>query len=330
MGGDELGLGFCPDAPACETGGEFDVGKFGALLSLGDAGVVDAARTEGAGQTLADELFGEVVALGGDDKGVDALVGGSAECVRVGGVGGEARAEQLASAIGYSQAELAVAPDGANMGLSCGNPTAVASLKPGETVLDLGAGGGFDCFIAGAKVGARGRVIGVDMTPEMVSKARRNTAAYITQTGHDNVEFRLGEIENLPVADGCVDVVISNCVLNLSPDKPRVWREIARVLRRGGRVAVSDLALLRPLPEAVRADLEALVGCVAGAVLVEESRAQALSAGLCNVVLRSKPEYIDAMTNWEDPLYRKIVAALPAGSRPSDYITSLDITAERA
>jgi SAM-dependent methyltransferase len=257
---------------------------------------------------------------------------GSACCTPGGGCCGPATftPEQLASAIGYSQAELAVAPDGANMGLSCGNPTAVASLRPGETVLDLGAGGGFDCFIAGAKVGARGRVIGVDMTPEMVSKARRNTAAYITQTGHDNVEFRLGEIENLPVADACVDVVISNCVLNLSPDKPRVWREIARVLRRGGRVAVSDLALLRPLPEAVRADLEALVGCVAGAVLVEESRAQALSAGLCNVVLRSKPEYIDAMTNWEDPLYRKIVATLPAGSRPSDYITSLDITAERA
>lgn len=257
---------------------------------------------------------------------------GSACCTPGGGCCGPATftPEQLASAIGYSQAELAVAPDGANMGLSCGNPTAVASLKPGETVLDLGAGGGFDCFIAGAKVGARGRVIGVDMTPEMVSKARRNAAAYVTQTGHDNVEFRLGEIENLPVADACVDVVISNCVLNLSPDKPRVWREIARVLRRGGRVAVSDLALLRPLPEAVRADLEALVGCVAGAVLVEESRAQALSAGLCNVVLRSKPEYIDAMTNWEDPLYRKIVAALPAGSRPSDYITSLDITAERA
>jgi len=256
----------------------------------------------------------------------------SACCTPGGGCCGPATftPEQLASAIGYSQAELAVAPDGANMGLSCGNPTAVASLKPGETVLDLGAGGGFDCFIAGAKVGARGRVIGVDMTPEMVSKARRNTAAYIAQTGHDNVEFRLGEIENLPVADACVDVVISNCVLNLSPDKPRVWREIARVLRRGGRVAVSDLALLRPLPEAVRADLEALVGCVAGAVLVEESRAQAHAAGLANIVLRSKPEYIDAMTNWEDPLYRKIVAALPAGSRPSDYITSLDITAERA
>ena len=235
--------------------------------------------------------------------------------------------EQLATAIGYTQAELASAPDGANMGLSCGNPTALASLRAGETVLDLGAGGGFDCFVAGAKVGATGRVIGVDMTPAMLSKARANIAGYRAQTGFANVEFRLGEIENLPVADASVDVVISNCVLNLSPDKPRVWREIARVLRKGGRVAVSDLALLKPLPESVRADLEALVGCVAGAVLVEENRAQAIAAGLADIRLTSKPQYIEAMTSWEDPLYQKIVAALPAGSRPSGYITSLDVEA---
>ncbi|MFN5497047.1 MAG: arsenite methyltransferase [bacterium] len=237
--------------------------------------------------------------------------------------------DQLAQAIGYSQRELSFAPEGANMGLSCGNPTAIASLCAGETVLDLGAGGGFDCFIAGAKVGAQGRVIGVDMTPEMVSKARRNIEGYAKQTKLANVEFRLGEIENLPVADASVDVVISNCVLNLSPDKPRVWREVARVLKPGGRVAVSDLALLKPLPDAVRADVEALVGCVAGAVLVEETRAQAEAAGLSDIVLYSKPEYIDAMTNWEDPLYQKIVAALPPGSKPSDYITSLDVTAVR-
>jgi SAM-dependent methyltransferase len=238
--------------------------------------------------------------------------------------------EQLAQAIGYTQNELAIAPEGANMGLSCGNPTAVALLREGETVLDLGAGGGFDCFIAGAKVGARGRVIGVDMTPEMLRKARGNIASYAQQTGFSNVEFRLGEIEHLPVADASVDVVISNCVLNLSPDKPQVWREIARVLKPGGRVAVSDLALLKPLPDAVRADLEALVGCVAGAVLVDETRAQAVAAGLRQVFLRAKPEYIDAMTNWEDPLYQRIVAALPAGSRPSEYITSLDVTAVKA
>lgn len=215
------------------------------------------------------------------------------------------------------------------MGLSCGNPTAIASLRDGEVVVDLGSGGGFDCFVAGPKVGSSGRVIGIDMTPDMLSKARANTTSYTKQTGLSNVEFRLGEIENLPVADSTADVVISNCVLNLSPDKPRVWREITRVLKPGGRVAVSDLALLKPLPDAVRADVEALVGCVAGAVLVDETRAQAEAAGLSDIVLYSKPEYIDAMTNWEDPLYRKIVAALPPESKPSDYITSLDVTATR-
>lgn len=237
--------------------------------------------------------------------------------------------EELARAIGYSEGELLNTPDSANLGLSCGNPTAIASLKPGETVLDLGSGGGFDCFIAGRKVGATGRVIGVDMTPEMLSRARRNVETYARQTGLSNVEFRLGEIEHLPVADASVDVVISNCVLNLSPDKPAVWREIARVLRPGGRVAVSDLALLRPLPEAVRQDVEALVGCVAGAVLVDETRAQVLAAGLADLVLTPKAGYVDAMSHWEDPLYQRIVAALPSGTRPSDYITSLDISARR-
>jgi len=237
--------------------------------------------------------------------------------------------EQLASAIGYSQSDLAATPEGANMGLSCGNPTAIASLRAGEVVLDLGSGGGFDCFVAGPKVGASGRVIGVDMTPDMVSKARVNTASYVAQTGLRNVEFRLGEIENLPVADASVDVVISNCVLNLSPDKGRVWKEIARVLRPSGRVAVSDLALLRPLPEAVRQDVEALVRCIAGAVLVEETRRQMMDAGITEIVLTPKPEYIEAMTNWEDPLYRRIVESLPAGTKPGDFITSLDISGRK-
>ncbi len=235
--------------------------------------------------------------------------------------------DQLAQAIGYSATELAAMPEGANMGLSCGNPTAIASLRLGEVVLDLGSGGGFDCFVAGPKVGPTGRVIGVDMTPEMLGKARRNIAVYRATTGLENVEFRLGEIESLPVADASVDVVISNCVLNLSPDKPRVWREIVRVLKPGGRVAVSDLALVQPLPAAVQADVEALVGCIAGAVLVEETRAMANAAGLVEVTLTPKPEYIDAMTNWEDPLYQRIIASLPAGSKPSDYITSLDLIA---
>lgn len=237
--------------------------------------------------------------------------------------------DQLAQTIGYSKNEMTALPDGANMGLSCGNPTALASLRPGEVVLDLGAGGGFDCFIAGPKVGKSGRVIGVDMTPDMLSKARRNVAFYREQTGLDNVEFRLGEIEALPVADASVDVVISNCVLNLSPDKPRVWREIARVLKPGGRVAVSDLALLRALPESVKADVEALVGCVAGAVLVEETRTMATAAGLFEITLTPKPQYMEAITRWQDPLYQKIIGNLPAGSKPGDFITSLDVSAQK-
>ena len=215
------------------------------------------------------------------------------------------------------------------MGLSCGNPTALASLKPGEVVLDLGSGGGFDVFIAGRKVGPTGRAIGVDMTSEMLAKARRNIAPYQKQTGLDNVEFRLGEIEHLPVADASVDVIISNCVINLSPDKPQVWREIARVLKPGGRVAVSDLALLKPLPAAVREMVEALVGCIAGAVLVDETERMVRAAGLEEMVLKPKTDYVKVMTSFEDPLYQKIVAHLPAGTDPSNYITSLEVTARK-
>jgi ubiquinone/menaquinone biosynthesis C-methylase UbiE len=215
------------------------------------------------------------------------------------------------------------------MGLSCGNPMVIAALKPGEVVADLGSGGGFDCFLAGPKVGATGRVIGVDMTPEMLGKARQNVEAYAARSGLRNVEFRLGEIENLPIADGSVDVVISNCVLNLSPDKGRVWKEIARVLKAGGRVAVSDLALLQPLPEVVLADLAALVGCISGAVLVEEMRQQMIAAGLREIVLTPKPDYVKAMADWQDPLYQRISAALPGGLAITDYITSLDISARR-
>lgn len=200
-------------------------------------------------------------------------------------------ASELAQKIGYSLLEVSDVPDGANMGLSCGNPTAMASLKPGEIVLDLGSGGGFDVFIAGPKVGPSGRVIGVDMTPQMISRARANTAEYRGRTGLDNVEFRLGEIEHLPVADASVDVVISNCVLNLSPDKAQVWREIARVLKPGGRVAVSDLALLRSLPQAVREMMEALVGCIAGAVPVSETDRMIRESGLVEIKLTRNRRY---------------------------------------
>jgi arsenite methyltransferase len=235
----------------------------------------------------------------------------------------------LAQRVGYSSAELSVLPDGANMGLSCGNPTAIAGLKPGEVLLDLGSGGGFDVFLAGPKLGPAGRAIGVDMTPEMLAKARKNAAAYRQRTGLDNVEFRLGEIEHLPVADASVDVVISNCVINLSPDKPQVWREIARVLKPGGRVAVSDLALLRSLPEAVAGMVEALLGCVAGAVLVADTERMVREAGLVDVVLESKPDYVRAMSEMQNPLYESITANLPAGTSPADYITSLNVTARK-
>ncbi len=237
--------------------------------------------------------------------------------------------EDLARHIGYSSEELAGLPEGANMGLSCGNPNALAALKPGEVVLDLGAGGGFDVFIAGKNVGPKGRAIGVDMTAEMLEKARKNMAIYRERTGLDNVEFRLGEIEHLPLPDASVDVVISNCVINLSPDKPQVWREIARVLKPGGRVAVSDVALLRPLPRALAESVEALVGCVAGAVLVSETERMAKEAGLEGIRVKPRAAYVDATVDWQDPLYKKILAELPPGTKPSDYVTSVEVTARK-
>jgi SAM-dependent methyltransferase len=241
----------------------------------------------------------------------------------------EVDSEKLARQIGYSSEELAVLPDGANIGLSCGNPSALAALQPGEVLLDLGSGAGLDAFVAAPKVGPKGRVIGVDMTPEMLAKARKNIAAYRERRGLDNVEFRLGEIEHLPVADASVDVVISNCVINLSPDKPQVWREIARVLRPGGRVAVSDLALLQPLPEAVCEMVEALVGCVAGAVLVSETERMVRNAGLTDIRLNPKSGYVETLVEGQDPLYLKIISHLPPGAKPSDYITSLEVKASK-
>jgi arsenite methyltransferase len=235
----------------------------------------------------------------------------------------------LATSIGYTAEELSDLPAGANMGLSCGNPTALASLKPGEVVLDLGSGGGFDLFLAGPRVGETGRAIGIDMTPDMLALARKNTQTYREVTGLDNVEFRLGEIEHLPVADASVDVVISNCVLNLSPDKPQVWRDIARVLKPGGRVAVSDLALLQPLPSAVAAMLDAMVGCVAGAPLVTDTERMMREAGLVDIALEPKPDYVETMRLRKSSLYEQISEHIPEGTTPVDYVTSLNITARK-
>ena len=263
-------------------------------------------------------------------KGYAAIAtGGGSCCGPAKSCCGTGDAASVAKAVGYSDAELATLPEGANMGLSCGNPGAIAALKPGEAVLDLGSGGGFDVFLVAQKVGRKGRAIGVDMTPEMLSKARKNAEGFRKRTKLANVEFRLGEIEHLPVADASVDVVISNCVLNLSPDKPQVWREIARVLKPGGRVAVSDLALLKPLTKKLKDSVEALVGCVAGAVLVEETRAMAKAAGLTGIALTPKSGYVDNMVDWNDPLYRGIIKCLPRGEKLGTYVTSLNVEARK-
>jgi SAM-dependent methyltransferase len=215
--------------------------------------------------------------------------------------------------LGYSADDLSAVPEGANMGLGCGNPQALAALKPGQTVLDLGAGGGFDCFLAARQVGPRGRVIGVDMTPDMVSKARANA-----ETLHaTNVEFRLGEIEHLPVADGAIDVILSNCVINLSPDKASVFREAFRVLRPGGRLAISDVVATAALPEELAADTAALTGCVAGAAEVAELEGYLRSAGFQSILITVKEESRAFIRDW-----------MP-GSGIEQYVASATIEARK-
>lgn len=236
---------------------------------------------------------------------------------------------QLAQTIGYTPQELETLPEGANMGLSCGNPTALAGLKPGQVVLDLGSGGGFDVFIAAAKVGPMGRVIGVDMTPEMLAKARKSIPAFTRKTGLNNVEFRLGEIEHLPVADDCIDVVISNCVINLSPEKGQVWQEIARVLKPGGIACVSDLALKAPLPDAVKAAVEALIGCISGAVPIVETLRMIEAAGLNAVQTEDKPYNVDVMDDCNDSLYKAVRDSLAPGARLGDYVVSVNFVATK-
>jgi SAM-dependent methyltransferase len=201
--------------------------------------------------------------------------------------------------IGYSERQAAAVPEGANLGLGCGNPLAHADARSGETVLDLGSGAGIDCFLAAAEVGPTGRVIGVDMTTAMIEKARANAA----RSSLRNVDFRLGEIEHLPVADASVDLIISNCVINLSPDKPQVFREAYRALKPGGRMVVSDLVLLRPLDPELQKNVDLYVGCVAGASLKDDYLAMMRQAGFTDVELRAESSYTVGMD------------ALPAGSR---------------
>jgi SAM-dependent methyltransferase len=194
------------------------------------------------------------------------------------------------STLGYSEADVRNLPEGANMALGSGNPLAVAALQPGETVLDLGSGGGVDCFIAAQQVGETGRVIGVDMTPEMVSKARQNAE----KAGYTNLEFRLGEIEHLPAADASVDVIISNCVINLSPNKPDVFRDAYRVLKPGGRLAISDIVATTDLPDEVREDLGLYAACISGAATVAQLQRMLSEAGFQGIRIRPKDESREA------------------------------------
>ncbi|WP_418285096.1 arsenite methyltransferase [Halorubrum sp. DTA46] len=215
--------------------------------------------------------------------------------------------------LGYDSTDVDAVAEGANLGLGCGNPTALAALSAGETVLDLGSGGGFDCFLAAREVGPNGRVIGVDMTPEMVERARENVA----KNDAENVEFRLGEIEHLPVADETVDVVISNCVINLSPRKPQVFREAVRVLRPGGRLAVSDVVQTAPFPDDVRLDPSSVSACVAGAATIDEIESMLADAGFTEIEIDPKEASESFIRDWD------------ADRDPSEYVVSATIEARK-
>ncbi|HEY0184151.1 MAG TPA: arsenite methyltransferase [Rhodopila sp.] len=202
--------------------------------------------------------------------------------------------DRKAREMGYSAEQLADVPEGANLGLGCGNPQAIAALQPGEVVVDLGSGAGFDCLLAARQVGATGRVIGVDMTHEMLAKARDNAA----KMGAGNVEFRLGELEHLPIGDNTADVILSNCVVNLVPDKAQVFREAYRVLKPGGRLAVSDVVNVTPLPSDLAADRALICGCVAGAAPAHDIAAWLEAAGFRDVLITVKPESRDLVASW--------------------------------
>lgn len=243
------------------------------------------------------------------------------------GCGSSDDPDRIGAAVGYSEEELHAVPEGANLGLGCGNPTALDHIPAGATVLDLGSGAGFDCFLAARRVGPEGHVIGVDMTPEMVERARANAA----RMGFEHVEFRLGEIEHLPVASGSVDVLLSNCVINLSPDKPRVFAEAFRVLRPGGRLMVSDLVLSRDLPAFIRQSAEAYAGCIGGAELQDRYLALIEAAGFEDVRVVGKGDYLSATAgegslDWLPEAFREQAAEVLQGGSP---VVSLQVTATK-
>ena len=225
----------------------------------------------------------------------------------------EITSQQLSTLMGYSKADIDSVPEGANMGLGCGNPVALASLRPGETVLDLGSGGGFDCFLAARQVGDTGKVIGVDMTPDMVSKARMNAQ----KIGTNTVEFRLGEIEHLPVADNSADIIMSNCVINLSPDKQKVYRDAFRVLKPGGRLAISDVVATAPLPDEIQRDLALLSACIGGAATIDDTVKMLDQAGFQDIEVIPKAESRELISEW-----------IPGQSKnAADYVVSAYIKA---
>jgi SAM-dependent methyltransferase len=231
-----------------------------------------------------------------------------------GGCCGAVAAETYSESLGYSAADAASVPEGADLGLGCGNPLALASIKAGETVLDLGSGAGFDCLLAARQLKGTGRVIGVDMTPPMISKARRNAA----KAGFANVEFRLGEIEHLPVADAAVDLIISNCVINLSPEKAQVFREAFRVLKAGGRLSISDVVATKPVPTALREKLQAIGACVAGAALISDLQAMLKEAGFARIEIQPRESSRKSIAQWTDD------------SRVADFVVSADLTAYKS
>lgn len=262
-------------------------------------------------RAMVRERYAKTARTGSSCCGTTQDQAGELPLVNSGCCGTSNRVEDISGVIGYSMEQLQAVPEGANLGLGCGNPQAIAALKPGETVLDLGSGGGFDCFLAARQVGESGQVIGVDMTPEMLARARHNAG----KGGFANVEFRLGEIEHLPVADQTVDVIISNCVINLSPEKEQVFREAFRVLKPGGRLAISDMVTSLPLPEELKRDAALYAGCIAGAAPVAELKQMLEAAGFEQIEIAPKDSR-ELLQTWgtttqlEDVLFSATIQAV--------------------
>jgi SAM-dependent methyltransferase len=248
--------------------------------------------------------------------GIAEAASGADCCAPVSSCGGSAADPGSKSReMGYSDAELSAVPEGANLGLGCGNPQAIAALRPGEVVIDLGSGAGFDCFLAAGQVGSSGKVIGVDMTHEMLKKARDNAA----KIDAPNVEFRLGELEHLPVADNTADVILSNCVINLVPDKAQVFREAFRTLKPGGRLAITDVVNTAPLPAAFKGNASLLCSCVAGAATIEETETWLAAAGFVDVRVSPKAESRELISSWApgSGIEEFVVSAIIEGRKPA-------------